>query len=147
MDKTLHTIRHGKYTYGFKKNEKSDKYEIEVLLDGNRIHGYAINDDIRQFDFFIKTIEESFEAGQTFMSCVRITRVFEDQTIEMKDNRLIHYKGGNSHSKTLKNMDEVESAVKNELTMLRCPIKKAIRILEQVTQQNFFKEKNYPEKY
>ncbi len=118
-----------------------------MLLDRDRIHGYTINEDIRKFDFFFKTIRESFETGRTFMSCIRITRVFEDQTVELKNNRLIYYKGGNSHSKTLKNMNEVESAVKNELMMPRCPIKKAIKILEQVTQQNFFKEKKYPEEY
>ncbi len=147
LDKTPHIIRHGKYKYQFQKNEKLNKYEIEVLLDSDRIHGYTINEDIRTFDFFSKTIRESFETGKTFMSCIRITRVFEDQTIEMKNNRLIYYNGGNSHSKMLKDMDEVEFAVKNELMMPRCPIKKAIRILEQLTQRDFFQEENYPEEY
>jgi arylamine N-acetyltransferase len=147
LDNTPHTIVHGKYTYQFKKSENLNKYKIEVLLDGNRIHGYSINEDVRNFNFFVKTIKESFEPGNTFMSCIRITRVFKDRTIELKDNKLIYYKGAKSYSKMLMNMAEVETTVKNELMMPRCPVKKAIKILEQVTQHSFFEEKKYPVEY
>jgi len=147
LDKIPHVIRHGKYTYKFKKNEKQDKNEIQVLLDGSRIHGYTINETFRNFDFFLNTINESFEIGRTFMSCIRITRVFKDQTIELKNNELIYYKKEKYHSIALKNIAEVASAVKNELLMPHCQIKKAIRVLEHVAKTSFFTEKKYPEEY
>ncbi len=141
------SIRHGKYMYQLKKSKELNTYEIEVFLDGNRIHGYSINEDARNFSFFYKTIKKSFDPGNTFMSCICITQVFEDRTLELKDNTLICYKGAKSDSKMLKNMDEVEAAVKNDLMMPRCPIKKAIDIFEQMAQHSFFEYKKYPEAY
>ncbi len=147
LDKTPYRIKHGKYTYLFTKNESLDKYEIAIYLDGDRIHGYIINEDFRKFDFFHKTIKESYEIGTTFMSCIRITRFFKDRTVELKNKTLIHYKGDKSHSRELKDIGEVENAVKNDLMMPNCPVKKAIRILEQVTRKSFFENDDYPEAY
>ena len=44
-------------------------------------------------------------------------------------------------------MVDIETAVKNELMMPKCPIKKAIEILEKVTQKSFFEDEDYPEEY
>ena len=147
LDKTPYKIKHGKYTYLLKENRNFNQYEIEVLLDGNRIHGYSINEDSRKFSFFSKTIIESFETGNTFMSCIRITRFFKDRTVELKNRTLVSYEKGKSHSKILSNIAEIEAAVKNELMMPNCPVKRAIEILENVTQRSFFEVENYPEEY
>ena len=81
------------------------------------------------------------------MSCIRITRFFEDRAVELKNKTLTFYKGKESYSKILGNIEEIETAVKNELMMPKCPIEKAITILEEVTQKSFFEDKDYPEEY
>ncbi len=147
LDKTPHEIKHGQYSYLFQKNESLNKYEIKVMSDGQRIHGYSINEIPRQFSFFHKTIYEFFQPGMTFMSCIRITRIFENRTVELKNRTLFHHKNGKSNSVVLNNMREIETAVKNELLFPNCPIKKAIRILESVTKNSFFEDEDYLEEY
>ncbi|MCK5350438.1 MAG: arylamine N-acetyltransferase, partial [Desulfobacula sp.] len=147
LDKIPYQIKHGKYIYLFMKNENFKKYEIAVFLNGNKIHGYILNEESRKFNFFSKTIHESFEIGKAFMSCIRITRFFKDKTVELKNRTLIHYKGGQSSLKVLKNIEQVENAVKNDLMMPHCPIRKAVKILEQIILKPFFEGEYYPEEY
>ena len=78
------------------------------------------------------------------MSCIRITRFFEDRVIELKNRTLTVYEGKESYSKIFKNIKEIETTVKNDLMMPKCPIKKSIRILEEVTQKSFFEDEDYP---
>ncbi len=147
LDNTPYEIKHGKYTYLLKKIKDLNKYGIEVLLDGKKIHGYIINEYSRKFSYFSKTIRNSFETGNTFMSCIRITRFFKDRTVELKNRTLTTYNGEESYSKLFRNVVDIETAVKNELMMPKCPIKKAIKILEKVTQKSFFEDEDYPEGY
>ena len=120
---------------------------MEVFLNGKKVHGYTINEIPRNIGFFSKTIRESFMAGNVFMSCIRITRVFQDRTVELKNRTLTTFIGGKSYSRIFGNIVDIETAVKNELMMPKCPIKKAIEILEEVTQKSFFEDEDYPEKY
>ena len=147
LDNIPYEIKHGNYTYLLKKIKNVNKYGIEVLLDGEKIHGYIINEVHRNFDFFSNTIIDSFKPGNTFMSCIRITRFFEDRSVELKNRTLTIYNGKESYSKILRNIEEIETAVKNDLMMPKCPIQKAIKILEEVTQKSFFEDEDYPEEY
>ncbi len=81
------------------------------------------------------------------MSCLCITRFFKERTVELKNRTLTTYNGEESYSKLFRNVVDIETAVKNELMMPKCPIKKAIKILEQVTQKSFFEDEDYPEEY
>ncbi len=81
------------------------------------------------------------------MSCIRITRFFKDRTVELKNRTLTTYNGEESYSKILRNVVDIETTVKNELMMPKCPIKRAIKILEKVTQKSFFEDEDYPEEY
>ena len=147
LDNIPYKIKHGNYTYLLKKIKNVNKYGIEVLSDGEKIHGYIINEVHRNFDFFSNTILDSFKPGNTFMSCIRITRFFEDRSVELKNRTLTIYNGQECYSKTLRNIEEIETAVKNDLMMPKCPIQKAIKILEEVTQKSFFEDEDYPEEY
>ncbi|NQT26756.1 arylamine N-acetyltransferase, partial [candidate division KSB1 bacterium] len=147
LDRVPYEIKHGKYTYRLRKIVNVNKYGMEVLLNGQKIHGYTINEIPRNFDYFTKTIRESFMTGNVFMSCIRITRVLQDRIVELKNRTLTTYIGGKSYSKVLGNIVDIETAVKNELVMPKCPIKKAIEILEEMTQKSFYEDEDYPEEY
>ena len=81
------------------------------------------------------------------MTCIRITRFFEESAVELKNRTLTFYKGQEIYSKKLGSIEEIEIAVQNELKMPKCPIAKAIKILEEVTQKSFFEDEAYPEEY
>ncbi len=147
LNNTPLEIKHGKNTYLIKKIESRNKYGVEIISDGEKIHGYVINEESRKFDLFSKTIKDSFKPGNTFMSCIRITRFFEDRSVTLKNRTLTTCNGEKVFSKVLNNIEDIEVAVKNDLLMPECPIKDAIKILEEVTQKSFFGDENYPEEY
>ena len=72
------------------------------------------------------------------MSYLRITRFFERHAVELKNRTLFFYKDGQSRKKELQHMEDVEQAVRNDLAMPRCPVVKAIEVLEHVTGEPFF---------
>ena len=138
LDCVPYEITHGNYRYLFDRLKEKNKYEVALFSGKERLDGYIVHGPPRTKDFFRKTTMESFEMGRTFMSCLRITRFFKNHTVELKDKKLIYHKDGKSSQQELKNLADIELAVQNNLLMPRCPIKKAIKILEQVSGKSFF---------
>ena len=147
LDNTPREIKHGKYSYQLRKIDNIGQYGMEVFSDGEKVHGYVVNEFPREFAFFSEIIRESFNTGNIFMSCIRITRFFKDKTVELKNRTLTIYNGEKSCSRILRSIEEIETAVTNELRMPNCPVRKGIDILEQVTQRSFFEDHDYPEEY
>ncbi len=142
LDQIPREIQHGCYTYRLDRNKEDGRYEVAIFSGKEQIHGYVVNGEPRTIDFFEPTIRESFETGNTFMSCLRITRFFDDYAVEVKDRTLINFRGSEATRRELASMEEMEHAVANNLKMPRCPVKEAIVVLEKVMGKPFFKLKS-----
>jgi arylamine N-acetyltransferase len=146
LDYTPYEIKQGDYRYLFDRYGKSSVYEVSIVSGKERLHGYVAHGPPRNAEFFKKTITESFEPGKTFMSYLRITRFFERHAVELKNRMLFFHKDGQSRQKELQHMEDVEQAVQNDLAMPRCPVEKAIEVLEHVTGEPFFEGPICPER-
>jgi len=114
-------------------------YTIQGQANLNeRLHGYTVHGPPRSVDFFKETILDSYGQGMTFTSCLRITRFFEEDTVELRDRTLFRYGTGCATRRTLMNPYDLRSAVDNDLAMPRCPIGEAIETLERLTRKRFF---------
>ncbi|MBZ5620369.1 MAG: arylamine N-acetyltransferase [Acidobacteriia bacterium] len=115
-----------------------ENYSVTVFSGRERLYGYVAHDPPRSLESFSPIILDSYSPGQTFMSCLRITRFFEDHTAEIRNTTLIQSKGGESRQTTLNSLAELESAVAHDLAMPRCPIEQAVAVLERVTGKPLF---------
>ena len=109
------------------------------VFDGcERAHGYVVHSQARTPEFFRPVILDSFDPGKTFMTCLRITRFFENHAVELRDRKLLRFRGAHSDETELRNLAELDAAVKDEFAMPRCPVTGAVRALESITGQSFW---------
>ncbi len=128
----------GALRYVFSPAGCSGVHEMSVISGGRRVHGYLVHGPPRSLSFFRKTILESYNPGMTFMSRLRIVRYFERDAAELNNRTLILHKNDETTQVELNNLAELRDAVDNHLKMPRCPIEKAVGILEHLTGERFF---------
>jgi arylamine N-acetyltransferase len=133
LDHLPHDFQEGALRYVFDHNRHQDVYEMKVLAGEERRHGYVVHGPPRDLPFFHETIDGSFGAGQTFMRCLRLVRVFDGHSVELVDRTLMVRTGTHEVQTEVKSLEELQTAVRTQLAMPRCPISKAVDILEQLT--------------
>jgi arylamine N-acetyltransferase len=143
LDRLPHRIAHGPYRYVLDRGSRAGEFEMAVFSGGERVHGYAVHGPARDREFFRPIVHDSFRPGTTFMSCLRITRFFDERAVELKNTTLIHYRGSESSQTALRNMAELRRAVETDLAMPRCPVEEAVAILERLTGKPFFESASY----
>ena len=143
LDRLPHEIAHGPYRYVLDRGSRASEYEMAVFSGGERVHGYAVHGPAREREFFRPIVHDSFRPGTTFMSCLRITRFFDQHAVELKNATLIRYRGSESRQTTLGSMAELRRAVEDDLAMPRCPVEEAVGILERLTGKPFFEGPGY----
>jgi arylamine N-acetyltransferase len=138
LDRLPYEVVQGDFRYVLDRRPDDSRYEISVLAGDERIHGYVVNETPRDPDYFDKTIRESFEPGRAFMTRLRITRFFPEQTIEVRDRTALYFRGGVGRTAGLSDIAELEYVVFKDMQMPRCPVRNAIAVLEGLTGGRFF---------
>lgn len=126
-------FQEGSLRYVFDHNRHEDAYEMKVLTGEQRVHGYVVHGPPRELPFFHDNILGSFAAGQTFMRCLRLVRVFDGHSVELVDRNLTVRTGSQEKQTEITTLEELKSAVATQLAMPRCPIVEAVEILERLT--------------
>jgi arylamine N-acetyltransferase len=140
LDKLPNEISYGEVRWILERHHDREAYAMSVYSRGVKVHGYVVHEPPRTLDFFRPIILDSYRGGSTFTSSLRITRFFSDGLAELKGRTLTIHRGG-VHSETeIRNMEDLQFAVANILAMRRCPIEKAVGIIERVTGKPFFAE-------
>ena len=128
----------GPWRYVFDRGGSEGVYAMSVFGGAERVHGYVVHPPARSREYFDPIVMDSFRPGQTFLTCLRITRFFDDGAVELKNAVLSNYRGAESAQRTLRNMAELRAAMENDLAMPRCPIEEAVAVLERLTGKPFF---------
>lgn len=113
-------------------------HQMTMFTDGVRRHGYVVHPPPRPASYFHPVIFDSFAPERTFMRCLRITRFFEDEAVELRNCRLLRIAGTKVVERTIRSMDELRQAVDEEFLMPRCRIEDAVRTLERLNAREFF---------
>ena len=111
----------------------------DAYAGDNRLHGYRAHNEPRTLDFFRQTIVDSFLPEKTFMRWLRIARFFEKGSVQLRNRTLtVINADGQTSTRELSSMDELEQSLEPTFHMPRCPIRQAVSVLEEVTGQPFF---------
>jgi arylamine N-acetyltransferase len=147
LDMLPHEIAHGGHRYVFDRTGLEDTHEMSVWSGQERLHRYVVHGPPRSREFFRQTVLDSYAPGKTFMTQVRITRFFENSAVELRNRTITYYRGGEFSRQTLNNLAELESAVQNDLSMPRCPIREAVSTLEHLTGHSFFESQDQGQEF
>lgn len=133
LDRLPHEITHGSCRYVLDRNRRGEGFEVTHFRGQERLHAYVVHEPPRSREFFEQVIFDSYNPGMEFRSRLRITRFFEEHTVELRNTTLLLYREAETTRTELTSMTELESAIANDLSMPHCPIAKAVEILERVT--------------
>src|SRR5579872_5589683 len=101
-------------------------YAMSVFTGSERVHAYAVNEEPRQHDFFTPAMLGSFKPTATFMTNLRICRIFDDYSATVFNRSMRIHRGTGVVAKELSSDAEFASAIANELQMPRCPWKEVL---------------------
>ena len=132
-----HETRQGPFRYVFGRGGEG-RLVMSVFKGAERVHGYAVNETPRRLDFFRQIILESFRPTATFMTRLRVVRYFGKHSVELKNALVTCYSAGKTHEIRVRSMKQLREVFDTEFGMPRCPIKKAVKTLEQLMGQDFF---------
>ncbi|MGZ4788106.1 MAG: arylamine N-acetyltransferase [Terriglobales bacterium] len=138
LDALPYEIRIGACRWNFDR-APDGRVCLRVFSGGKQVHGYLVNEPSRDRSFFRQVVEDSFNSGQTFMTVLRLVRIRSEQVSELMNCTFTTHRGNEGSERTLQNMDELRTVVREELGMARCPIERAVGVLTANTQQDFFK--------
>jgi len=136
LDRLPHVISIGRYRYDLETHHHG--HQMTASYAGELVHSYLVHGPPRTPEFFRPIVLDSFVPGRKFMTWLRITRCFEDRVIDLRNRTLTWSQGNKSRETILNNADELQSVVANDMAMPRCPVLKAVTILERLTGKPFF---------
>ena len=114
------------------------RVRCRVFSVGGHVHGYIANEQPFAAEDFGHIVEDSFQPGRTFMSLLRLVRIFPEHTVELKNRTLRLHRGSSTTEATFNDMSELRGAVDEQFLMPRCPVEKAVEILERINGFEFF---------
>ena len=142
-----HTFRMGEMKWRFEQQDDG-RVRHRTYVGGREVHGYVANSEPRSYEFFRAIIADSFQPGSTFTTLLRMIRIFPDRMLELKDRTYkIHVAGGDTTTRTLNNMAELRRVVSEDHGLPRCPVEKAVEILERINGFEFFGERKESSPY
>jgi arylamine N-acetyltransferase len=125
--------------YRYVLNRGGDgRLAMNVFHGEERVHGYAVNETPRQFEFFRDIILDSFRPAATFMTRLRVVRYFDDHSVELKNGLVTIQRGEESKEIRLTSMKRLREIFNEEFDMPRCPVERAVETLERLTGQSLF---------
>jgi arylamine N-acetyltransferase len=136
LDRLPHEIIWGNDRYVFDRHGAG--HMMTVFTNGERRHGYVVHPPARDASFFHPIVGRSFEPGQTFMRCLRITRFFDDRAVELRNRRLLRVTAERAWETTIESMAHLRRVVDDELQMPRCRVEDAVAVLERLNGREFF---------
>ena len=137
LDALPHEFSRGNMKWVFDRAEDG-RLRCRVFSAGEQVHGYVANEKPFAVEDFRRIVEDSFQPGRTFMSLLRMVRIFPDYTVELKNRTLRVHRGAETIETTIGSMQELRKAVNEQFLMPRCAVEKAVEILERLNGFNFF---------
>lgn len=138
LDRLPAEVVEGRNRYVLERDAADEGYRVTMFTGPERRHAYVAHQPPRSLDFFAETIRESYRPGTTFMTWLRISRFFEDHSVDLVNRQLSLHRAGETTVTELRNMSELKAAVAGPMAMPRCPVEAAVRVLEGLTGNPFF---------
>ena len=138
LDRLPVQIDEGTNRYVLARNASSDGLRMSMSTEAENGVDYVVHDPPRPREFFDPVVLDSYAPSSTFMNWLRISRIFDGFSLDLIDRKLYRHQAGRTAITQLESIQELKLAVEDQLAMPRCPVERAIAILERLTGKPFF---------
>jgi arylamine N-acetyltransferase len=115
-----------------------DRDGLAVYTNGNREHGYTVNDTPRSREFFTGVMLDSFEPAATFMNNLRICRIFKDHSLSLFNRSLRIHRGTETIALEIETRTQMAFVIAEQMQLPKLPWEEAVAFLEKATGKPFF---------
>jgi arylamine N-acetyltransferase len=106
---------------------------LSMFTGGGNGEGYLAHDPPRPREFFDSVVLDSYSPGAWFMNRLRISRIFDEYSLDLINWTLYRHEAGRTTVTRLASMEDLARAVRDEFRMPRCPVESAVQVLERRT--------------
>lgn len=138
LDRLPARIDEGGNHFILDRDSAEGTFRMRVFIGEECRASYLVHDPPRQREHFAPAIGMSFALTSTFMQHLRISRTFEDYSLDLWDRELFRHDAAGTSMRRLATMMELKAAVAEDLELPRCPMEAAIGVLERLTGKSFF---------
>jgi N-hydroxyarylamine O-acetyltransferase len=138
LDRLPVQVEEGTNRYVLARDAAGDGFCMSMFTEAESGIAYLVHDPPRPREFFDRVVLDSYAPSSTFMNCFRISRVFDGFSLDLIDRKLYRHEAGKTAITQLESIQELKRAVEDQLGMPRCPVERAIAILERFTGEPFF---------
>jgi arylamine N-acetyltransferase len=138
LDRLPAQVEEGTNRYVFARDAAGNGFRMSMSTEAENGVGYVVHEPPRPREFFDPVVLDSYAPSSTFMNWLRISRVFDGFSLDLIDRKLYRHQAGKTAITHLESIQELKRAVKDQLGMPRCPVERAIAILERLTGKPFF---------
>ena len=136
LDRLPFEVREGVNGYVLERDSERSRMS---MFSGDRPAGsYLAHEPPRDAAYFATVVAMSYRLTSTFMTSLRINRIFDGYSIDLIGRKLYRHEAGETTVTELADMAELRAAVSGQLQMPRCPVESTIAVLEQITNRPFF---------
>lgn len=100
---------------------------------GENAAGYFAHDPPRPRSYFDGVLLQSFAPAAHFMQHLRISRIFDDYSLDLLDDRMWRHEAGETSEVRFDSLADLKAAVAEEFQMPRCPVEEAAAVLQGLT--------------
>ena len=138
LDRLPVQVEEGTNRYVLARDAAGDGFCMSMFTEAESGIAYLVHDPPRPREFFDRVVLDSYAQSSTFMRCLRISRVFDRFSLDLIDRKLYRHEAGKTAITQMESIQELKRAVEDRLGMPRCPVERAIVILERLTGEPFF---------
>jgi len=138
LDRLPVRVEEGTKRYVLAPNAAGAGFRMSMFTEAESGVAYVVHDPPRPREFFDRVVLDSYALGSTFVRCLRISRVFDGRSLDLIDRKLYRHEAGRTAITNLESIEELKQALHDQLGMERCPVERAVAVLERLTGKPFF---------
>jgi N-hydroxyarylamine O-acetyltransferase len=138
LDRLPVRIDEGDNRYLFEPVAGGSGYRMSMVSREKAGPAYVVHDPPRAREFFDPVVLKSFSLRSEFMRRLRISRIFETYSLDLIGRTVYRHEHGQTMATQLRGMEELKTAVHEQFRMPRCPVERAVAIVERITGEPYF---------
>lgn len=123
-------VPHGDVQYKLERHSSGPgTAEVTTLRGGNRVQSYVARPPALGADGFTQAIQRAGDPTTRSLRTLRISRFFASRVLEIFDNNLVTTHHNITTVTPIRDVDELEAIVRDQLQLPRCPVRQAVDVL------------------
>ncbi len=124
------TIPHGDFQYQLERHASGPgNVEVTTARGANKLQSYVARSPALGPEGFAAALQRAGDPNGRMLRSLRISRFFASRVLEIFDNNLVTTHHNITTVTPIRNIDELEVIVHEQLQLTRCPVRQAVDVL------------------